>query len=251
MKKTLTAILAAAAALNAVADAPAYSDDEIKERLRMVVAPRCGHADEDRGRPPRKLTDASWFDGDTNRLMRLIRETAEEDDTQEGYLASCMIQMLGRYGSAGDLPFLYSCVTNPACGKDAVASILNIEGVTSNSVAAVERYLTATNFPSRTQAYNRALTCKAFIYDSWKSEVPQPVRSDAMRVVLAFASDVNTSNSIVDEALLTVDASYRQSKRRLRVMRAAYPRCFNEFQESYVTNAINELVAYPEADLPE
>ena len=103
MKKTLTAILAAAAALNAVADAPAYSDDEIKERLRMVVAPRCGHADEDRGRPPRKLTDASWFDGDTNRLMRLIRETAEEDDTQEGYLASCMIQMLGRYGSAGDL----------------------------------------------------------------------------------------------------------------------------------------------------
>jgi hypothetical protein len=48
------------------------------------------------------------------------------------------------------------------------------------------------------------------------------------------------------------DDSYRYSKRRLRVLlnadlqRRPYP-----FQVNYVTNAINELVAYPEADLPD
>ena len=246
MKKVIAATINILATAVCLADAPTWSDDDIKADIIGSSGYVCANgAAIIRNMRNRALARC---EGDTNRFARLLTEVAHTNNVR---IASNAIWMLGRYGSAGDLPFLYSCVTNPACGKDAVASILNIEGVTSNSVAAVERYLTATNFPSRTQAYNRALTCKAFIYDSWKSEVPQPVRSDAMRVVLAFASDVNTSNSIVDEALLTVDASYRQSKRRLRVMRAAYPRCFNEFQESYVTNAINELVAYPEADLPD
>ena len=44
---------------------------------------------------------------------------------------------------------------------------------------------------------------------------------------------------------------YRYSVRRLSVMRAAYPRCFNEYQTNYVANAISELVDYPESELPD
>ena len=247
MKKTLTAILAAAAALNAVADAPAYSDDEIKERLRMVVAPRCGHADEDRGRPPRKLTDASWFDGDTNRLMRLIRETAEEDYTQEGYLASGMIQMLGRYGSAGDLPFLYSCVTNPACGKDAVASILNIEGVTSNSVAAAASYHSISNCNDRTRTeVFEMLAVRSYAYDESTIE-----RQLGVAYALNYAATTGKYTKWMDRVLQRCDPTYKNSKRRLSVLRAEYGLGLDHWEIGYVTNAINELVAYPEADLPE
>ena len=56
---------------------------------------------------------------------------------------------------------------------------------------------------------------------------------------------------MIDTALIDADNTYRHSKRRLADLRAAYPRCFNEYQTNYVTNAINELVAYPEANLPD
>lgn len=56
---------------------------------------------------------------------------------------------------------------------------------------------------------------------------------------------------MIDTALVQADTTYRYSKRRLSDLRAAYPRSFNEYQTTYVTNAINELVSYPEADLPD
>lgn len=46
-------------------------------------------------------------------------------------------------------------------------------------------------------------------------------------------------------------ADYRLSKRRLRVLRSVFELGLNKYNEMFVTNAINELVAYPEADLPE
>ena len=47
------------------------------------------------------------------------------------------------------------------------------------------------------------------------------------------------------------DESYRMSRRRLAVLRSVRDLEINSYQLNYVTNAINELVAYPEADLPE
>ena len=72
-----------------------------------------------------------------------------------------------------------------------------------------------------------------------------------MEMALAFARDINTMNVGVDETLRTVDPTCRFSRRRLSVMRSARERLVNEVQSNYVANAINELVAYPEADLPD
>ena len=48
------------------------------------------------------------------------------------------------------------------------------------------------------------------------------------------------------------DESYRYSKRRLQILRAAdILHCPYQYQVNFVTNAINELVAYPEAALPD
>ena len=75
--------------------------------------------------------------------------------------------------------------------------------------------------------------------------------TQCMGMALNYAQNVSTMHMSLDKALLDVDSSYRYSKRRLSVMRAAQNRCWNELLTNYVTNAINELVAYPESELPD
>ena len=115
----------------------------------------------------------------------------------------------------------------------------------------MQNYLSFTNSITRQQAYDRAVAGKEFLACLQNSAVGVELKESALQIVREFAADINTSNSIVDEALVAADSTYRYSKRRLAVMRSAYPRCFNEYQTNYVTNAINELVAYPEANLPD
>jgi hypothetical protein len=162
-----------------------------------------------------------------------------------------MIRALGEYGTNAQLPFLYSCATNPVLGRTAVESVLRVEGVTSNSLAVVADYLTATNLFTRQQAYDRAICCAEFIREATAPSVPAEQKERALLIARNFAANVNTSNSVVDKALLDADSTYRYSVRRLSVMRAAYPRCFNEYQTNYVANAISELVDYPESELPD
>ena len=251
-RKNVVAMLAAAFAAAALSDG-ALSDAEEKEKiLNFVMLPSrlCGRATIDfRGElSERKLTNRAWFDGDTNRLARLICELAQ---TNNADMASMMIDELEKYGTAEQLPFLYSCATNPAVANRAVKAVLRIEGVTSNSVAMLQSYLSFTNSISRQQAYYRAVAGKEFWACLQNSAVGVELKKSALQMVREFAADINTSNSIVDEALVAADSTYRYSRRRLAVMRSAYPRCFNEYQTNYVTNAINELVAYPEANLPD
>ena len=123
--------------------------------------------------------------------------------------------------------------------------------MTSNSLAVVADYLTATNLFTRQQAYDRAICCAEFIREATAPSVPAEQKERALLIARNFAANVNTSNSVVDKALLDADSTYRYSVRRLSVMRAAYPRCFNEYQTNYVANAISELVDYPESELPD
>lgn len=69
-------------------------------------------------------------------------------------------------------------------------------------------------------------------------------------MALNYAQNVSTMHMTLDKALLDVDPSYRYSQRRLSV-KSARNRCWNELLKNYVINAINELVAYPESELPD
>ena len=166
-------------------------------------------------------------------------------------IAELAMWQLEKYATPAQLPFLYSCATNPVLGRTAVESVLRVEGVTSNSLAVVADYLTATNLFTRQQAYDRAICCAEFIREATAPSVPAEQKERALLIARNFAANVNTSNSVVDKALLDADSTYRYSVRRLSVMRAAYPRCFNEYQTNYVANAISELVDYPESELPD
>ena len=140
VRRAIFAMLSAAACAGAVADgAVPLSDDAMKEKIfSFVTLPSrlCGRATLDfwDELKSRKITNRSWFDGDTNRLARLICELAQTNDSK---IATMMTRALGEYGTPAQLPFLYSCATNPVLGRTAVESVLRVEGVTSNSIVAV------------------------------------------------------------------------------------------------------------------
>ncbi len=182
--------------------------------------------------------------GDTNRFARLLCEAA---DTNNVWICDQLIRDLGCHGTPAQLPFLYSMATNVQHGATAVESILRLEGVTSNSISLAGAYLSMTN-----AAFDlRADVCKALLLSTASTNVADSVRCSAREVAHRYALRTNRSVVYIDYIFTNCDSTYRFSKRRLAVMRSVLALGVHPSSTNYVTNAINELVAYPEADLPE
>ncbi len=248
----------------------ALSDEETKRRIAdFVTLPSrlCGraHVDFMREFRERKLTNRSWFDGDTNRLARLIAELAMTNDMR---VSSMMVDALGEYGTIAQLPFLYSCATNPIIGDRAVKTILSIEGVSSNSISVVHDYLFQTNWFPFPKAEDRSRVCEDLVSLVYATSSLSTYRPDVYSMALDFESNVNLVPNVLDAKLLSVVEGYRYSRCRLAALRSAKARidaelegvessgyevwrrtyCYN-FQTNYLDKAISELVAYPEANL--
>ena len=215
-------------------------DDWIKDMV--IVSGQFIHG----GEPARRMFEnaKSQCEGDTNRFARLLCELAQTNDVR---IADRMIRCLGRHGTTAQLPFLYSMATNEQHGATAVKSILRLEGVTSNSVDVTGMYLSMTNVDFE----YRADACKALLRAAVPSCVTTGICQMARECALRYARSANRYVMDVDAVFIETDSTYRNSKRRLAVLRSAYELGVSQYQIAYVTNAINELVAYPEADLPE
>ena len=236
----MKAILAVVMALVAQTDFAVEDDISDAKIKRMLVGSNCYIDNPDAAE--RMFQNARRrCGGDTNRFARLIYEVAQ---TNDAWIAEDMIRCLGVYGTSAQLPFLYSMASNEQHGATAVKSILRLEGVTSNSVATASRYLFSTNYRHRA----RYEICDSLVSQLAKT---QANRSQAERVVLRFLSDYNIYHDWLDSAMKRADPTYSQSKRRLSVLRAISLRETDAKDLFYVTNAINGLLAYPEADLPE
>ena len=182
--------------------------------------------------------------GDTNRFARILCELAQTNHVR---IADRMIRCLGRHGTTAQLPFLYSMATNEQHGASAVKSVLRLEGVSSNSVMVTGLYLSMTNVTQR----DRSDICGFFFNLTKTSYVPDALKQFGENVALRYAGTANLYFQRMDESMIRTEPSYRQSRRRLEVLRAVHRLGVSAYQINYVTNAINELVAYPEADLPE
>ena len=215
-------------------------DDWIKDMV--IVSGQFIHG----GEPARRMFEnaKSQCEGDTNRFARILCELAQTNDVR---IADRMIRCLGRHGTTAQLPFLYSMATNEQHGATAVKSILRLEGVTSNSVDVTGMYLSMTNVDFE----YRADACKALLRAAVPSCVTTGICQMARNCALRYARSANRYVMDVDAVFIETDSTYRNSKRRLAVLRSAYELGVSQYQIAYVTNAINELVAYPEADLPE
>lgn len=226
------------------AQAESVSDDEIRRRLVLS----CCYED-DAGLA--KGTFNGAFRAAESNRVRFARIICDLARTNDMTIAGYMVEDLGSFGTPEQLPFLYSQISNTYCGARAVRSILRIEGVTSNSLAMVDGYLSMTNTVSRR---DREDIC-VFALDCSPGSVSSEDRSDIERMVLRFAANNSIYNRRFDELLSSRIAGYANSSRRLAVLRAVQQRGLglgmNQYTEAFVTNAINELVAYPEAELPD
>ena len=236
-----------------VAQEPEYSDADIKEKYAFISC--LIHGDENGSHIRKALRMA---DNDTNRFARVLRELAAESTNQ----TKRAIRDLGLFKTPESLPFLYSYSTNAVYGAEALKSIFAIEGVTSNSVAATQRYLFMTNGISYKEEDEKSDAC----IDLVKKVCSDPSLISFRPAVIAMASDfqrdVELMPNALDMTLCDADASFRFSKRRLGILQRAFQRVSTDlepvaastcyaFQTNYLANAINELVAYPEANLPD
>ena len=246
MREITSSVVLAAIACLAVqsifAQAPAYSDDEVK--AQFLKAGTFRHAEFINGAYRRSFEMA---DCDTNRYARILREIVVEHTNE----TRRVIRSLGRYRTQQSLPFLYSYATNAQYGAYSLKSIFAIEGVTSNSVSAMQGYLSLTNSLTNGQSHDRSELCKDFLNKVFSSPELEHFRPVCLGMMVDFAQYRNAGHISLDGSIQSVDPSYHASKRRLAVLRAAQFRCGNSFQLNYVTNAINELVAYPEENLPD
>ena len=133
----------------------------------------------------------------------------------------------------------------------ALKSVFAIEGVNSNSVAATCGYLAVTNAFTQQMDYERSDVCEWLLKEVSTSPSLTYLKPLCLNAAVDYAHNISIMHKSLDEAICAADPTYRHSKRRLAVMRSAQNRCWNPMLTNYVTNAINELVAYPEANLPD
>ena len=220
-------------------------DDNSDEKIKSMIVDSESYIDNSRASERMYNNARMRCAGDTNRFARLLYELAQ---TNNVYLSDRMISMLGFDGTSAQLPFLYSMATNELHGVSAVKSILRLEGVTSNSLEVADRCLSMTNVQARMERENLCL----FMLDGFaNAHSNSGVRNDVERCVLCFARRSGLYNEHFDGCLSVRIPGYQFSKRRLNVLRDAERNMIIRFNKAFITNAINELVSYPEADLPE
>ena len=221
----------------------AFGDDASDARIKSVIVGSTLYIDN----PNLAIEDFRYAKGlcagDTNRFARLLCEAA---NTNNAWISDQLISDLGYHGTAAQLPFLYSMATNVQHGASAVRSILRLEGVTSNSIAAVDSCL----LTKAIKEPERLGVCRTLVELAYRETTPSNLQEQVLSYVYGHARACDYPAGL-DQTLVRLDSGYRQSKRRLSIMREVYAHGVDQWDIAYVTNAINELVAYPEADLPE
>jgi hypothetical protein len=219
--------------------AETHTDAEIKD---IIV--RSGQF-EDNPRMAKNLFTSAFRAAETNRVRfaRLLCELAYERAGD----ATWLLQRVGEYGAETNLPFLFSCATNPAIGRAAIGSALRIGGLTSNAFEAVGMYLCNTNVA----IHLREDLCVDMIRVRNDSTIEPSLDSNVVDCAYRFFQQDPFYDEWYDRRVQKLLPDYEFSKRRLSVLRSVQSLGLNQYNEHFVTNAINKLVAYPEANLPD
>ena len=219
------------------------SDEEVKKDIIFYIQPKCSQSRNDT-----KLVDTYFINGNTNRLLRLLSDLIKTNDE---WICTRSMWQYGKYATKSELPFLYSCATNSMCGDRALNTIISLDGISSNLLQTVGQYFSITNGFSVDDDANRSRFAEDLLKRVYRTESLLPYRERVFNMTREFALNVNLMHVSVDKALMRVDPTYENSKRRLNVMRGAKGRCISDFLTNYVTNVINKLEMYPEENLPD
>lgn len=227
----------------AFAETQIVSDEEVKKDIIFYIQPKCSQSRNDT-----KLVDTYFINGNTNRLLRLLSDLIKTNDE---WICTRSMWQYGKYATKSELPFLYFCATNSMCGDRALNTIISLDGISSNLLQTVGQYFSITNGFSVDDDANRSRFAEDLLKRVYRTESLFSYRERVFNMTREFALNVNLMHVSVDKALMRVDPTYENSKRRLNVMRGAKERCISEFLTNYVTNVINKLEMYPEENLPD
>lgn len=184
--------------------------------------------------------------GNTNRVVSLMKqlivEGGEDVQTDKFYISE-----IGKYGTSSDLPFLYQKVTTADYCASATEAILRIEGLTTNSLTQIMSSLPDSPRGNKKSAY---AWCRILDVVT-KCPSGEPIRTFALSNAVQFVSRQTESADWLDRGLIRIEPPYRMSKRRLAALRSVQSLGVGEWQTNYIAQAIRELEAYPEANLPE
>ena len=207
------------------------SDEEYKDFLVDITAPRCGNGGGGLGR----ISSLA----DTNRFLRLVKEVAHSNTNRAG----CMIFLVSKYGGTADLPFLYEYVSDESLGDAALHGIFKIDGINTNTLMAVRQYL---SLPEQGRGRCDEDVCGELLRYAMQPQTTEEARQMAKECIHDFAlvdtNGVQWLDSIINYRL----PDYRYSTNRLEVMRSVLAHGPKANQYDYVTNAIHEI----EAQLP-
>ena len=231
-------VLMIASTLTLRASVPSASDDLIRDMLIGSTQ----YVD-DIAAAKRAFRHAQQECGDSNRFARILCELSQTNDL---WIARDALFALAAYGTREQLPHLYSLAANTNLCCEALSAILRLEGVSSNSLSATASVLSNL----RVRELDRLDLCVALVDNAYSLRTSTAQRDMALSFLLTHFRTCPYPQGL-DEALVRKDAGYRHSRRRLANLRSVYAHGVDQWNIAYVTNAINELVAYPEQNLPE
>ena len=240
MNKSL--LMACICAVSFYSSFASASDSQLLEILNRAV----GFIDDPDGGPGevRYAIEASGYD--TNKVVSLMKQLIAEGARRTGSTRFYLSE-IGKYGTSADLPFLYQRVSETNFCASATESILRIEGLTTNSLVQITSLL-----PDSPRGNKQSAIAWCRILDVvTKYRSDEPIRIFALSNAVQFISRQTESADWLDRGLIRIDPPYRMSKRRLAMLRSVQALGVGEWQTNYVAQAIRELVAYPEANLPE
>ena len=183
---------------------------------------------------------------DTNRVVSLMKQLVDEGTKRKGALRF-YISEIGKYGTSSDLPFLYQGVASSNLCEDATMAVLRIEGLTTNALTQITTLLPA----GRDCAWSVMCSHAWLLEYARKLPDGSPLRALTVSNAVQHAFRETAYPSSFDKSLRLTDPTYAISKRRLAALRSVQSLGVGAFQTNFVAQAIRELEAYPEANLPE
>ena len=219
------------------------TDDQLKNILHRATQ----YIDDPHGGPGEVRYAIRLSNNDTNRVVSLMKQMIDDNTTNEDSSAF-YISEIGRYGTISDLSFLYQKVSSTNLCEYATVAILRIEGLTTNSLTQVTALLPK---GKNREAWGAMCSRARLLQAARILPVSSPIRALTVSNAVQYAFCETEYPSSFDKSIRLTDPTYAMSKRRLAALRSVRDLGVNEWQTNFVTQAIRELEAYPEANLPE
>ena len=176
--------------------------------------------------------------GDKERLSRLFVRLAVEKPRCKKWA----ITSLSTHGTASALPFLYSQTNDVRVCESVAYAVVNIEGVTSNSIAIVNK---AFKDPPSNSNKKYAI-CASIRKKALLSPRNSVGRNLAIENLKRYAKEIPSLAAWADEFVVSLDPQYENSDERMKILEEISEKNPHEFHRQHATNAVKRIKAFRE-----